>query len=81
MYSKEGKPTAEEMKIEKEEEVESDRLGPEMLKSEIEEAIKQIKVRKAEGLDEIPAEMIKGINESANSELICLWKCIKKEYG
>lgn len=40
-----------------------------MLESEIEEAIKQIKVRKAEVVNEIPAEMIKGINGSARSEL------------
>lgn len=60
------------MKIEREEEVESGCRGPEVLRSEIEEAIKQIKVKKAEGLDEIPAEIIKGINGSAKSELISL---------
>ena len=46
----------DEMEVELEEEVESGSLGPEVLESEIEESIKQMKDRKAVGVDDIPRE-------------------------
>ena len=43
------------------EEVESGSLGPEVLESEIEKSIKQMKDRKAVSVDDIPEEMSKAL--------------------
>ena len=56
------------------EEVESGSLGPEVLESEIEESIKQMKDRKAVDIDDIPGEMLKRLSGTARSELICFCK-------
>ena len=44
--------------------VEKDRKGPTILLSEVEWAIKNMKNKKAQGIDEIPAEMIKALGEN-----------------
>ena len=74
LYDKEGKPTEEELKIEDEEEVDKDCVGPEILEHEIEMAIIQMKDKKAEGVDGIPAKLLKGLGNKAMKELINLSK-------
>ena len=56
------------------EEVESGSLGPEVLESEIEESIKQMKDRKAVEIDDIQGEMLKRLSGTARSEVICFCK-------
>ena len=60
LYNKESKPSEDEMEVELEE-VESGSLGPEVLESEIEKSIKQMKDRKAVSVDDIPEEMSKAL--------------------
>ena len=47
------------MNLEKEEVVDRDSVGPDILESEIDEAINTMKVNKAEGVDGIPADFWK----------------------
>ena len=56
LYDKDGKPKTEDVSIEEEEHVLKDDLGPELLDSEVKAAIKEMKNKKAEGLDGTPAE-------------------------
>jgi len=53
--------------------------GPQIIKSEFEEALKKLKNKKAEGIDEIPAEFLKQIGEKATKELYDIWCKIYKE--
>lgn len=70
LYDKDGKPRMEELKVEEEEkEVEVEERGPEVLKSEIMAAIREMKEGKAVGVDEIPAEMLKNLGERAQQEI------------
>ncbi|CAF0993956.1 unnamed protein product [Didymodactylos carnosus] len=70
LYDKDGKPTEEEIFLESEMDVEVDNVGPGILEDEIEAAISQMKDKKAEGIDEIPAELLKKLEGSAKKELI-----------
>ena len=45
-------------------------IGPEVLGEEVRAAIKELKNNKAEGIDNIPAEMLKSLEEGAMKELI-----------
>ena len=47
-----------------------DELGPSMLRDEINQAIKEMKLRKAEGIDCIPGEFLKTLGEKAKEELV-----------
>ncbi len=46
--------------------------GPELLPSEIEAAVQELKVNKSEGIDNIPAEMIKNLGKEGKKELVRL---------
>ena len=69
LYDKDGKPVEEELGVEKEMDVEVDSLGPELLASEIEAAIKEMKNGKAVGIDEIPAEFLKALGGEAEKHM------------
>ncbi|CAF4403007.1 unnamed protein product [Didymodactylos carnosus] len=70
LYAKDDQPTEEEIDLESEMDVEVDNAGPGILDDEIEAAIRQMKDKNAEGIDEIPAELLKKLEGSAKKELI-----------
>ena len=72
LYDMDGKPKIEEMNIEREEEVGKDAIGPSILESEIRAAIQEMKNKKSEGIDNIPAELLKSLGEKATEELVKL---------
>ncbi|CAF1524939.1 unnamed protein product, partial [Didymodactylos carnosus] len=74
LYDKDGKPTEEEIDLESEMDVEVDNVGPGILEDEIEAAIRQMKDKKAKGIDEIPAELLKKLEGSAKKELIRIYQ-------
>ena len=47
-------------------------LGPKLLREEVLAAINELKNNKAEGIDSIPAEILKGLGEKAMNELVRL---------
>ena len=69
LYDKENRPKEEEMGNYTETPSEKD-IGPLLLKDEIVNAIKEMKVKKSEGIDEIPAEFIKSLGEKATERLV-----------
>jgi len=77
LYSKNEKP--EDLELEPEVEVEEDQKGPDILRREIEQAIKELKTGKAEGEDGIPAEMIKALDPEATHTLMLLCTAIYKK--
>jgi len=74
LYDKEGKPKPEDMQLEGEDNVPEDFKGPEVMESEILAAIKEMKNKKAVGVDEIPAEFWKVLGEKGTRELVSLCK-------
>jgi hypothetical protein len=74
LYNKEGKPELEELSLENVDNVEKDQMGPELLDREIEDAIKKLKQRKAQGCDNIPAELLQNIGIDASKELKMICK-------
>jgi len=79
LYDKGQKPTMEDMKLETEEEIEIDSVGPELLDSEIFEAVMCMKNRKAERVDRVPAQFLKYLGSTAMSKLVVMCKEIYKE--
>ena len=72
LYDKDGKPDAKEMGLEEERDVMEDNVGPEILRREIEEAIKHTKRNKAVGVDGIPAEFLKILGKSGTNKIVDL---------
>ena len=72
LCDKDGKPVKDELGVENERNVEVDSLGPELLASEIEAAIKEMKNGKAVGIDEIPAEILKALEELAEHHMTAM---------
>jgi len=66
LYDKENKPTEDTMKNEEDD---ADRAGAEILFSEFEKALADLKSGKAEGIDGIPAELLKALGCTAKKEL------------
>src|SRR4029077_20475088 len=64
LYSKISKPQEEDLALEKECQVDCDQMGPGLLDHKIEAAIKELKRGKAVGVDDIPAEFLKLLDES-----------------
>ena len=69
LYSKNEQPKEEDFKLEKEIQIEDDQKGPGILLTEIQEAIKEMKNGKASGVDDIPAEFLKMLDEKAMHRL------------
>src|SRR5437868_8370022 len=74
LYSKDTKPNEEDFDLE-ESQIESDGKGPALLFDEIQSSIKDIKSGKAVGIDDIPVEFLKLLDEGTMTELAKL--CIK----
>ncbi|CAF4625901.1 unnamed protein product, partial [Didymodactylos carnosus] len=66
----------EELQLENEAMVGSDEKGPEVLEAEIEAAIGELKSGKAEGVDGIPAELLKALGERGRKEPVGLCRSI-----
>ena len=79
LYSADQKPKWEDFSMEVEEAVEADSLGPEILDSEVEAAVSELKNGKAPGVDGIPGELLKMLGEDAMNILkeICNDICEK----
>ena len=71
LYDTENAPTENDMSGKPSTE-DADDLGPSLLREEIEQAIKEMKTGKAEGIDNIPVEMIQNLGEKAKAELVKL---------
>ena len=76
LYCKNDKPNEFAMNLEKEGNVVEERIGLELLDSEILEAINDMKDGKAVGADDIPAEFLKILGEKGREELIKICKDI-----
>src|SRR6476469_6226633 len=76
LYDKNGKPHNEEMGIELELDVDKDSKGPVILYSEVTNAIEELKVGKAIGPYDIPAEFWKVLGAKRIKELVGLCKDI-----
>ena len=82
LYDKDGRPTIDEIKIEEEEDVQVDEMGPELMEEEIEAAVMDLKEKKAEGIDGIPAEFWRNVGTGAMREIVSLCKEIsEQEFG
>ena len=79
LYDNERKPGKDSLDLELEDEVDKDCKGPDLLVSEIRAAIKELKDRKAVGIDEIPAEFWKSLGKEATTGLINLCERMYKE--
>src|SRR5207248_220133 len=67
--SKNEQPKEEDFKLEKEIQIDDDQKGPGILLTEIQEAIKEMKNGKVSGVDDIPAEFLKMLDEKAMHSL------------
>ena len=74
LYDKQGKPTHEDIALEEQTSVQDDCMGPDLIDSEIKDAIRQMKTEKAEGEDGIPAEFWKALGDNALIELVEIFK-------
>src|SRR5580692_1678316 len=82
LYDKEGKPEARDVEVEVETSVPVDCRGPELLTSEIMEAVKEMKRNKAVGVDGIPGEFLKALGEKGMKELVQMCKkCTRRAFG
>ena len=79
LYDAERKPGEDSLDLEREDELDKDSRGPDLLVSEIRAAIKELKSRKAVDIDEIPAEFWTGLGKETATELIKLCERIYKE--
>ena len=61
LYDAEGKPGKDSLDLEREGEVDKDFKGPDLLVSEIRAAVKELKDRRAIGIDELPVEFWKSL--------------------
>ena len=78
-YNAGRKPGRDILGLEHEDEVNKECKGSDMLVSEIRAAIKELKGRRAVGIDEIPAEFWKSFSKEAIEELMKLSERIYKE--
>ena len=60
----------EDFGLEEENTVESDQMGPDIMKEEIYEAIKSMKNGKAAGIDDVPAEFLKMLEGETRKKLV-----------
>ena len=69
LYDKKGKPQIQDFVMEDENRVIEENKGPKLIEEEVALAIKELKVGKSEGVDEIPAELLKALGERGRKEL------------
>ena len=69
LYEKDKRPNTTEIPLEDEQQVNNDEKGPDIIRSEIHEAIRYMKKKKSPGADGIPAELIKALSGIAAKEL------------
>ena len=79
LYDAERKPGKYSLDLEREDEIVKDCKRPDLLVSEIRVAIKELKDRKAVGIDEIPTEFWKSLGKEAATGLLKLCERIFKE--
>jgi hypothetical protein len=74
LYENDKRPSTSEIPLEDEQQVSNDDKGPDVIRSEIHEAIRYMKNKKSPGADGIPAELIKALSGKAVEELedICM---------
>lgn len=72
LYDYKGKPKEEEMGMENYEDIDENNMGPEIIRSEVWQAVKQMKENKAVGVDGIPAEFWKTMGDRGMEELVGL---------
>jgi len=70
LYNKEEKPCIEDFALENECQVDCDQKGPGLLADEICAAIKEMKNGKAVGVDDLPAEFLKLLDEGTMRKLV-----------
>ncbi|XP_047474125.1 uncharacterized protein LOC125028693 [Penaeus chinensis] len=70
LYNKDGRPT--ELFVEEESEVDKYEIGPDIMRAEVLKAIEELKTGKAEGTDNIPAEMLKTLKGTGFNEIVIL---------
>src|SRR5678815_1345232 len=72
LYRSEDGELHDNQRLAKEEETQGRKedIGPEVLGEEVRAAIQELKNNKAEGIDNIPAEMLKSLEDGAMKELI-----------
>ena len=69
----------EDLSLEEKGDIEEDKEGPTVLKSEILSAIREMKEGKAVGVYEIPAELLKRLGEKALQEICGICQSIYEE--
>ena len=74
LYGKDSKPNV--IFIEERRDVEEDNVGPKILEDEVRQALTDLKNNKAEGIDNIPAEMLKAMGEDGIKHLANLCNMI-----
>lgn len=79
LYDKDGKPKNSDIGLEEEICMQEEEKGPGLLESEIKAAIREMKNKKAEGVDGIPAEFWKVLGEKAMKEIIVLCKSMYEQ--
>ena len=79
LYDKNGKPDLISMSTGSEDLVAEDEKGPGLLQEEVTTAIKEMKSKKAEGVDGIPAEFWKAIDDEGINEVVKLCRKMYKQ--
>ena len=72
LYEKDNRPTDAKMNENCEKPENPEEWGPDLMREEVENAIEELKNGKTEGIDDIPAEMLKNLGEKATTELISI---------
>ena len=58
--------------MEREEDIASEELGSPIIKSEFEKVLKEFKIKKTHGVDNIPAELLQALDKEMKYTLYCL---------
>ena len=77
LYAKDKKPV--ELPLEDLTSVDYDNLGPDLLDEEIEIAIRELKSKKAAGIDGVTAELLKALDQDAQKEIKTLCRLIYQQ--
>ena len=72
LYDKNGKPSENELAIEEEEQIKEINKGYSVIESEVRKALEEMKKGKAEGVDELPTEFLKYLNEKGVETIVSM---------